>query len=245
VETIRQLVFQDGTRRILACAPSNSAADIIADRLRPLGVSELFRLVAPSREPKLHTKELLQGRFVLLNAEGENFILPLLGDLLKFRVIVCTCVSSFWLRALGLQRGHFSHIFVDEAGQAYESETTIPIKFLASNGTNVVLSGDPKQLGPIVRSDIAKTLRMSWSFLDRLMAREPYQFLSESNSNQAKGDRIPRIDGTGITYVTTTCLRSVAFLRLCVAQNCKIGQEFQEPSFHHEVSQRRVLWGQP
>ena len=53
---------------------------------------------------------------------------------------------------------HFTHIFIDEAGHASEPETVIPLALLnpyMKNGGQLVLAGDPKQLGAIIRSDLA------------------------------------------------------------------------------------------
>ena len=41
-------------------------------------------------------------------------------------------------------------------------------------GTQIVLAGDPQQLGPIVRSPLASTFGLSVSVLERLMARPVY-----------------------------------------------------------------------
>ena len=53
-------------------------------------------------------------------------------------------------------RDHFSHIFIDEAGHATEPECIIPVADLLDpnhpRGGQLVLAGDPKQLGPILRS---------------------------------------------------------------------------------------------
>ena len=73
-----------------------------------------------------------------------------------------------------MPRGHFSHIFFDEAGQATEPETMIAIKTMADNSTNIILSGDPKQLGPIIRSNIARELGLETSYMERLMDRDMY-----------------------------------------------------------------------
>jgi helicase MOV-10 len=75
---------------------------------------------------------------------------------------------------VGVVRGYFSHIFVDEAGQALEPESLVPILGMIGKSTNVILSGDPKQLGPIVRSPHAKGFGMWQSLLERLMSCESY-----------------------------------------------------------------------
>ena len=96
-------------------------------------------------------------------------------DRLKnFKVIVSTCVSAAVFSGIGMARGHFTHIFVDEAGQATEPETFVSIKMLADSKTNIILSGDPKQLGPVIRSGISKELGLEISYLERLMERDVY-----------------------------------------------------------------------
>ena len=56
----------------------------------------------------------------------------------------------------------FTHIFIDEAGHATEPETVIPLTGLirdaVRSGVQIVLAGDPKQLGPVIRSPIADQL---------------------------------------------------------------------------------------
>ncbi len=49
----------------------------------------------------------------------------------RSRIVVATCVTAGILHSLGLGVGHFSHVFVDEAGQATEPECLIPISLLA------------------------------------------------------------------------------------------------------------------
>lgn len=50
----------------------------------------------------------------------------------------------------------------------------IPVKLNAGPQTNVIIAGDPKQLGPIIRSPIAQKLGLGVSWLDRLMALPIY-----------------------------------------------------------------------
>jgi len=170
VEAILQLLHNNPQARILACTPSNSAADLIAERLSAgLNTDQLFRLVAPSRfkdqipdvvKPYTYTQQ-------------DHFSVPM-PRMTAFKVIVSTCVSAAIVSGIGMARGHFSHIFIDEAGQATEPEAFVSIKMMADNKTNVVLSGDPKQLGPIIRSGVARELGLEMSYLERLMGREVY-----------------------------------------------------------------------
>ncbi|CAL1708616.1 unnamed protein product [Somion occarium] len=174
VETIRQLVRTKPAARIIACAPSNSAADLIASRLKMLGPS-LFRLYAPSRNKNQVPSELLPFTHTTISEEGHDlFSVPPMAVLRRFKVIVTTCVSAPALHGVGLPRGHFSHVFIDEAGQATETESMASIKLLSDNNTNVVLSGDPKQLGPIIRSPVARELDFELSYLERLMKTHVY-----------------------------------------------------------------------
>ncbi|KAI0693032.1 P-loop containing nucleoside triphosphate hydrolase protein [Cytidiella melzeri] len=174
VEAIRQLVQTKPGTRILACAPSNSAADLIAERLASLGKSQIFRLNAHSRGTENVPKTVLAVSRFEKDDGFDRFVIPSPAELMQFHVIVCTCLSASLPFGVGMPRGHFTHIFIDEAGQATEPEVMISVKTMADPKTNVILSGDSKQLGPIVRSPIARDLGLSQSYLDRLMANPVY-----------------------------------------------------------------------
>ncbi|CAE6495202.1 unnamed protein product [Rhizoctonia solani] len=172
VECISQLL-NDKNARILACAPSNSASDLIAQRLiqlRELKPDELFRLNARYRQ-RTTPEDLLP--YSSQDPTRKNSQIPL-GHLKPYRVVVATCSTSAVLRRLGVEPGAFTHIFIDEAGQGSEPEVMIPILMMAGPKTNIVLSGDPKQLGPVIRSPVARPLGMNVSYLDRLMASPAY-----------------------------------------------------------------------
>ncbi|KAJ7676479.1 P-loop containing nucleoside triphosphate hydrolase protein [Mycena rosella] len=171
VEAINQILLREPEARILACAPSNSAADLIARNLLSLGTIQLFRLNSLSRKYADLPKELV--KFSAVN-DNSTFVLPVVEDLRKYRVVVSTCLSGGVPAHLGIKRGHFTHIFCDEAGQATEPEVMLPIKSNANNFTNIVLAGDNKQLGPIVHSWIANSLGLKISYLSRIMQREIY-----------------------------------------------------------------------
>ncbi|KAK2463831.1 hypothetical protein APHAL10511_004136 [Amanita phalloides] len=175
VEAIHQLLQQNGEARILACAPSNKAADIIATRLSVLGKPALFRLNSLSRKPQTLASTL--ENFVLLN-DNNCFAIPTLEELKEYKVIVSTCITAGALWGLGFKKGHFSHIFVDEAGHGEEPQVMIPFRTLADETTNFVLAGDHKQLGPIIKSLIARQTTfkpsLETSYLQRMMEREIY-----------------------------------------------------------------------
>lgn len=188
MEAIRQIVVRQPEAHILACAPSNSAADLIATRLAMLGPDQLFRFYAVSRQKESIPDELQP--FTSFDADGHPNVppKPRLG---QFKVVVTTYISASVFYGIGISRGHFSHMFFDEAGQSTEPEAMVGIKTLADNFTNVVLSGDPKQLGPIIRSNIARELGLETSYLERVMSLEMYD------------DKNAR----GVTYVPSIDLR--------------------------------------
>ncbi|KAI5120592.1 hypothetical protein M0805_008070, partial [Coniferiporia weirii] len=183
VETIRQIVHTNPDARVLACAPSNSAADIIAERLSYLGEKDLIRLIAPSRKKASVSKKVMP--FTRVNGSG-IFVCPPRGELEQFRVVVSTCCNASVPFGIGMKSGHFSHIFIDEAGQATEPEIMIPVKTMADNKTNVILSGDVKQLGPIVRSAVARELGLGVSYLDRLMLNPIYDEVGGNGTTLVK-----------------------------------------------------------
>ena len=55
-----------------------------------------------------------------------------LSKLMSYRVVVVTLCSAGRLVSKGVPEGHFTHVFIDEAGQAAEPETLIPIAGLLS-----------------------------------------------------------------------------------------------------------------
>ena len=57
----------------------------------------------------------------------------------KYRIVIATCVTAGALHRLHLSVGHFTHIFVDEAGQATEPECLLPVS-LAAGFNNAVVS---------------------------------------------------------------------------------------------------------
>nr|ALD16257.1 Moloney leukemia virus 10-like 1-like protein [Macrostomum lignano] len=165
VECALQLLNRLPDSRLLVCAPSNSAADQLADRLLASGrvsAGQLVRLNAARRKDV----ESVTTPAVAAASVGPDR----LGRAAMHRVLVATCVTTGWLHGLRLRRGHFTHALIDEAGQATEPELLLPIS-LASE--QVVLAGDPMQLGPVVQSPWAQKFGLGESLLHRLLESSP------------------------------------------------------------------------
>ncbi|XP_005914763.1 putative helicase mov-10-B.2 [Haplochromis burtoni] len=167
VEAIKQIKKTQANCYILACAPSNSAADLLCKRIvEHVDKHEVYRMYASSRDPKLVPMELKECS----NLVGECYIFPAKEELMTYKIMVTTLLTAGRLVTGDIPEGHFTHVFVDEAGHAVETECLVPLAALLDAETGqVVLAGDPKQLGPILRSPFALKYGMGVSLLERLM----------------------------------------------------------------------------
>uniref|UniRef100_A0A7N8YPM0 RNA helicase n=1 Tax=Mastacembelus armatus TaxID=205130 RepID=A0A7N8YPM0_9TELE len=163
VEAMNQVSRVDPSAHMLACAPSNSACDLLCERLMVhMNPYKVYRMYASSRDPN--------SKYCNLDPTQNGFVFPEKEVLMKYAVIVTTMVTAGRLVSGGIPVGHFTHVFVDEGGQAVEPECIIAIAGLLNpkNG-QLVLAGDPKQLGPILRSPFALQHELGLSLLERLM----------------------------------------------------------------------------
>ncbi|PIN22560.1 RNA helicase [Handroanthus impetiginosus] len=175
IEAILQIYCTKRKARILVCAPSNSAADHILQRLIneksvQIQKNDIFRLNAFTRP----FEDVNPNHIDYCYVEDYIFKCPSYWDLVQYRIIISTYTSASLLYAEGIKRGHFSYFFLDEAGQASEPETMVPVSHLYSKDTVVVLAGDPMQLGPVVFSRDAESYGLGTSFLERLFCCELY-----------------------------------------------------------------------
>uniref|UniRef100_A0AAY4B9F2 RNA helicase n=1 Tax=Denticeps clupeoides TaxID=299321 RepID=A0AAY4B9F2_9TELE len=168
VEAIKQLERTLTSTHILACAPSNSASDLLCEKvLEHVDPHKVYRLYASSRDPKTIPEDNC-------NLVDEDFVFPCKEVLMEYKILVTTVVTAGRLVSGGLPKNHFSHIFVDEAGHAVEPETIIGVAgLLGAEEGLLVLAGDPKQLGPILRSPFSKRHGLETSLLERLMKHNP------------------------------------------------------------------------
>ncbi|XP_058113518.1 uncharacterized protein LOC131256610 isoform X2 [Magnolia sinica] len=74
----------------------------------------------------------------------------------------------------------FDAVVIDEAAQALEPATLIPLQLLKSNGTKCIMVGDPKQLPATVLSNVASKFLYECSMFERLQrAGHPVIMLTE------------------------------------------------------------------
>lgn len=175
VEAVYQLCKHQDSLRILLVAPSNDASDILVERLSQyFPPSELCRVLAYSR-----TIDTVPGPIKSYAVEkiGEN---GKIEDIKKMKVVVATVNYAARLHYLGIPRGHFDVLCVDEAGHATEPEVVSVASTLMdfTEGSNrcgqLILAGDPKQLGPVVTSALCREFGMEKSYMERLTEDESY-----------------------------------------------------------------------
>ncbi|KAJ8676510.1 hypothetical protein QAD02_012297 [Eretmocerus hayati] len=160
-------------RSILVCAPSNAAADVVAKRLlKYIPEKDIDRVYGRSRDCSLIDKEL---RRCCSNytAKGIQSITP---EAVSSKTVVISTLNTCTRLIILELTSVFSYVFIDEAGQSMEPESLIAFNVINSHGSSdcqIVISGDPQQLGPGVRSKYAEPI-LGQSILERLMKMEPY-----------------------------------------------------------------------
>ncbi|TGE13922.1 AAA domain-containing protein [Hymenobacter elongatus] len=205
LETIRR------ERRVLVCAPSNTAVDLLTEKLAERGVN-VIRMGNPSRVSDLllhHTldaqimehksygelksmrqtaeqyreqagkfkrhfgweereqRRLLKEQAHLMLQDSDNLERYITEDLLdKVQVITCTLVGA---SNRAIRHLTYETVFIDEAAQALEPGSWIPI----TKANRVVLAGDHQQLPPTVKSEKAAREGLRETLFEKCIRRQP------------------------------------------------------------------------
>ncbi|XP_037682285.1 helicase MOV-10 isoform X2 [Choloepus didactylus] len=173
VEAIKQVVKHLPKAHILACAPSNSGADLLCQRLRVHLPSSIYRLLAPSRDIRLVPEDIKPC--CNWDAKKGDYVFPTKKKLQEYRVLITTLITAGRLVSAQFPIDHFTHIFIDEAGHCMEPESLVAIAGLMevkktdNPGGQLVLAGDPRQLGPVLRSPLTQKHGLGHSLLERLL----------------------------------------------------------------------------
>jgi hypothetical protein len=161
--------YKPGDLKILVCAPSNTAADVLLTRLAPfMNQSEMFRCMSFTRNREDVSDTV--HKYCHFDSDATGYTSPSPEVLNKYQVVVSTCGMAGKLFNNGVVRHHFDVVVVDECGHAWESEVIAASSFLLHSKGLLVLAGDPMQLGPVTHSDTD----LKTSMLERLVARPIY-----------------------------------------------------------------------
>ena len=150
----------------------------------------MIRIIAYSRDKETVPSDVF--KYASYSTAEQSFILPDLDIVKKKRIVVITLSSAGKLPNEGLI-GHFTHVYIDEAGHAIEPEAHCFVQLLKKTNLKppvVVVAGDPQQLGPIVRSELAKAFGLEMSFLERLSKRKAYRRLTDAEGEIKFDQRI-------------------------------------------------------
>ena len=208
VQTVKQLLQAEPT--VLLCAPSNTAVDLLTERVAAEGINVL-RIGNISRvdddvlshtldfqvanHPDAKTIKKLKVQAAELRRKAKRFRRNfgaeerkqrgamfkeagevsgwanqleqrLIDQLLEgARVITCTLVGA--ANSL-LTKRHFRTVIIDEAAQALEPATWIPIL----KAGRVVLTGDPFQLPPTIKSHAARRKGLEVTLIEKALKRQ-------------------------------------------------------------------------
>ncbi|XP_035916807.1 probable RNA helicase armi [Anopheles stephensi] len=209
IELIHQLVANVPSSRVIVVTPSNSAAYLITERLARGGIlqpGDFIRLVAMSQVERESVPEHLAQYCATVDVADER---STFGDVLvtesglrmkfqakhigRHRVTISTCLGIGSLMMMKFDPNHFTHVIIDEAGQAMEPETLIPICQVGRTSGTVVLVGDPKQLGHSVHFADGEQWNSNLSLLERLLDRRLYSVDRRRFSEEETAGYDPRL----------------------------------------------------
>ncbi|KAL4219035.1 hypothetical protein ACF0H5_021618 [Mactra antiquata] len=182
IEAILQIYVKIPNCRILICAPSNNATNLLATKLHESG------MVNDQTMTRLFAVGYINDDDLRMSPDESDMMIrygvstKYAKITNKYKIIVTTCNSAATLQC----SGNFTHLFMDEIGQSTEPESMIPITLLSPRKGQIILSGDPCQLGPVVMSKLAKRFHLDDSYLCRLMKLPLYQMNGDLYSNYGK-----------------------------------------------------------
>jgi senataxin len=173
-------VAEEPPKHVLVCAPSNAAIDEIVSRLlRHTGPGMLNARgesflpyvvrVGPNVKESLievALETMAKKRMATLLEHGETISFDAAKTLvLNEASIVCTTLSCAGYSIFSQLKQGFDTVLIDEAAQAVEVSTLIPLKYACRR---LILVGDPSQLPATVFSDHSMKHNYEQSLFQRL-----------------------------------------------------------------------------
>ena len=144
--------------KILVCAPSNVAIDEIVRKIKSVGLIDAegnkfmpkFIRIGPNYHPSLKEFALDYQMTEKVNSKEGKEMDKIKSEILFTVKIVCSTLSMAGSNILTTLNQKFDTVVIDEAAQAVELSTLIPLKFGCER---LILVGDPKQLAATVFSE--------------------------------------------------------------------------------------------
>ncbi|RZF37344.1 hypothetical protein LSTR_LSTR010439 [Laodelphax striatellus] len=183
----------------LVCASSNSAADVLVKEILKLANRNAYLNFEPAGNIlRIYSASVEIGTVseTILNLQIHNFRatneakFPLMSVVLKTPIVVGTLATAARLSLEGVPANHFSHVYVDECGHCSEPECILAVSgIIAGNSvrssgeglngfwgeppapfeTQLVLAGDPQQLGSTAHCNLSQMYNYGYSLLERLL----------------------------------------------------------------------------
>ena len=194
INLVYNILFRKrSNEKILICAPTNKAIDNIINYLKKYNFEKFIRVLSPAKElsedldttrsvhklalEKIYKEPKKYGELIkLYEKKQKNKILEeseykiykqKMGDvedeIIENSDIILTTINNSADERL--KNYFFSYVLIDEAAQALEPDTLLPLLHQAQM---LVLIGDDKQLGPVVHSEKAKADGLEISLFQRL-----------------------------------------------------------------------------
>ncbi|CAD7012023.1 unnamed protein product [Ceratitis capitata] len=216
VEAILQIYIHEPNSRILITTSSNSACDTVALKLceyfennqKLIEISEKRNGYDLNSKPQIPQNILRVYSISWIKRFGFKNINPLLKrnanfcdakfespsveDLKEYSIIAVTLCTVGRLRTGINGNWPFTHIFIDEAGATTEVESLVAITSVNTNKCRVILSGDTKQLGPVVMSKVASKCGLKHSLMERLQACDYYKVEKDGTYDDGAQTRLRR-----------------------------------------------------
>ncbi|ALC42204.1 CG6967 [Drosophila busckii] len=254
VEAILQLHLNP-KNRILVAAGSNSACDTIAVKLcahfekhavSPLPVVRYYsktrlKIVEHTMPALLKKYSNCQYQYCQKAKKLKNVYKSFGSVITKINVATLCSTRVMLLQAPDTQ---FTHIFIDEAAASTEPEALMSIVGLKRKNTHVILSGDHKQLGPVIKCQRAVELGLGQSLMERLMLRKVYDTNDFGEYNIRLQTRLRRnyrshpaiVALYNELYYNGELLAKAPLQQVNQAAQCSLLRNKQSPIIFHAVS---------
>lgn len=148
-------LYRKGNTRLIVAAPSNSAANLITQRLADCGAlkaGQFVRIVSKNSIERDQIPDELRVHCMTVDIAAPNSkaepLFPIDNgirlqcnseQISNHRILISTCMTFGSLLYMKFKPGHYTHAIIDEAGQCTEPEIAIPISLIDKHDGQIIL----------------------------------------------------------------------------------------------------------